>query len=113
MLCQNIHPLANCPKPTDTTSWLYGGGSRSGLERVLPNDAQTDTSSYYRHIITIFERASHIPSIIQFAKLAIHSAAPGDPTTEMLWTKIFRAYLESKRYEEAYVSMISNPFLDL
>ncbi len=61
----------------------------------------------------IFEKIHHTPSIIHFTKLAIKSAATRDPNTELLWTIVFRAYLESKRYEEAYVSMIRNPFADL
>jgi len=95
----------------DSASWR--NDARSGLPEILPSSMQSDLSSYYRHIVDIYEDAGQVPSVIHFAKLAIGAVSSEDPSVEVLWTKVFRAYLALKRYEEAYVSMITNPFADL
>jgi hypothetical protein len=46
----------------------------------------------------------------RFAELAIQASPREDASLEALYKKVFRAYLSMCKYEEAYNSMIANPF---
>lgn len=49
----------------------------------------------------------------RFAELAIQASPRDDTSLEALHKKVFRAYLSMCKYEEAYNSMIANPFAAL
>ncbi|KAJ9100006.1 hypothetical protein QFC19_005824 [Naganishia cerealis] len=83
----------------------------SGLVDVLPAPVRWGgLSAFYRHVMTMFDAYGLIQYSTRFAELAIQASPSNDAGLEALHRKVFRAYLSMNKYEEAYNSMIANPF---
>lgn len=90
------------------------GANVEDLASVLPQGIrQGDLASYYRHVSDIFDALHETVPMIQFAQFALQETnSPDDPINEELYGKLFRTYLQLHMYDEAFATMVKNPFID-
>ncbi|WVF69357.1 hypothetical protein IAT40_004133 [Kwoniella sp. CBS 6097] len=91
------------------------GACRDGsLEPILASTAGPNgTSEYYRHVCRIFDDHGADGPVVYFGQIAIQSNTADVTSTKDLWTKVFLASIALGRYEDAYSSLTSLPFMDL
>ncbi|KAJ9123234.1 hypothetical protein QFC22_001429 [Naganishia vaughanmartiniae] len=83
----------------------------SGLVDVLPVSVRLGgLAAFYRYVMNMFDTYGFTQHSTRFAELAIQASPPADTSLEALYKKVFCAYLSMCKYEEAYNSMIANPF---
>ncbi|KAJ9107523.1 hypothetical protein QFC21_000980 [Naganishia friedmannii] len=83
----------------------------SGLVDVLPVSVRLGgLAAFYRYVMTMFDSYGFTQHSTRFAELAIQASSSNDTSSEALHKKVFRSYLGMSKYEEAYNSMITNPF---
>lgn len=82
------------------------------LAAVLPLDVSTESSvSYYRHLVSVFEKTQNASEVVYFARLAINHSDIAD--AQDLWFKSHKALLDLGLYEDAYTVMVTTPFTEL
>ncbi|OCF41500.1 hypothetical protein I317_04703 [Kwoniella heveanensis CBS 569] len=84
------------------------------LEPILASTAGPNgISEYYRHVCRIFDDHGADGPVVYFGQIAIQSNRSDVSSTKDLWTKVFLASIALGRYEDAYSSLTSLPFMDL
>ncbi|WVR06261.1 hypothetical protein IAU60_003291 [Kwoniella sp. DSM 27419] len=68
---------------------------------------------YYRHVCRLFDEQNADAPVVYFGQLAIQSSSEVAASTRDLWTKVFLASIALGRYEDAYSTLTSLPFMDL
>ncbi|KAF8227965.1 hypothetical protein L208DRAFT_1490549 [Tricholoma matsutake] len=82
---------------------------QDALASVLPGAELFDSSfSFYLHASNVFKMSSLVYHEVQFAQLALAVAPPEDTST--LWVNIIKGYTDLVMYEDAYASLMSNPY---
>ncbi|WVQ96857.1 hypothetical protein IAU59_003964 [Kwoniella sp. CBS 9459] len=91
------------------------GGCKDGsLEPILASTAGPNgISEYYRHVCRLFDDHGADGPVVYFGQVAIESNTSNVDSTKDLWTKVFLASIALGRYEDAYSSLTSLPFMDL
>ncbi|KAK6908300.1 hypothetical protein I203_102301 [Kwoniella mangroviensis CBS 8507] len=90
-------------------------GCKDGsLAPILPaTSGPNGLSEYHRHICRVFDEQGADEPVVYFGQLAIQSNKEDIASTKDLWTKVFLASIALGRYEDAYSTLTSLPFLDL
>ncbi|WWC88782.1 uncharacterized protein L201_003695 [Kwoniella dendrophila CBS 6074] len=90
-------------------------GCKDGsLEPILTSTSGPNgLSEYYRHICRVFDDQGADQPVVYFGQLAIQSNKSDVGFIKDLWTKVFLASIALGRYEDAYSTLTSLPFLDL
>jgi nuclear pore complex protein Nup160 len=82
---------------------------QDALASVLPGAELFDSSfSFYLHASNIFKMSSLVYHEVQFSQLALAVAPPED--TSSLWVNIVKGYTDLGMYEDAYASLMANPY---
>ena len=82
---------------------------QEALASVLPGaELFNSTFSFYLHASNIFKMSSFVHHEIQFAQLALAAAPPED--TSALWVNVVKGYTDLAMYDDAYASLMSNPY---
>ncbi|WWC70656.1 uncharacterized protein I206_104607 [Kwoniella pini CBS 10737] len=90
-------------------------GCKDGsLSAILSStNGSNGLSEYYRHICRVFDDQGADQPVVYFGQLAIQSNKGDVAMTKDLWTKVFLGSIALGRYEDAYSTLTSLPFLDL
>src|SRR5260370_29956219 len=89
-------------------------GSTSTLHQVdgellrivlRPGVSMDFPSTYYRHLIGVFDGLAIFAQVARFTRLAIETSDPVEASD--LWPRLFKAEVELGNYEEAYVVIIT------
>lgn len=82
---------------------------QDALASVLPGVELFDsTFSFYLHASNLFKMSSFVHHEVQFTQLALAVAPPED--TSALWANVVKGYTDLAMYEDAYASLMSNPY---
>lgn len=85
----------------------------TSLVAILPPEVNIQfPTTYYRHLVSIFEKSLDAEEVIYFARLAI-TYSDDQLGTQDLWLKCHKAHLDLGLYEEAYIVMNETPFPEL
>lgn len=82
----------------------------SELQAVLPRGVDS-LCAYYRHVSQTFEGVGSEEAMVHFAELSLQES-PRDTSNEDVYARLFRTFLRSQRWSEAFSVMMRNPFID-
>lgn len=94
---------------------LAAAGCQDGsLAPVLPSAVGSGgLGVYYRHVMGVVDEHGLEAAVAAFGERALEVAAPKDPSTRDIWTRVFLAYLNLGRYEDAYSTLTAAPFTEM
>ncbi|KAL7423223.1 hypothetical protein Q5752_002523 [Cryptotrichosporon argae] len=83
-------------------------GCRDGsLRHLIP----ASPAEYYRQVLEFVARHDLDGAVVTFGQLAIACGDKQDPASQGLWSRVFLAQVALERYEDAYATLTSAPFL--